>query len=325
LRRGDAILMLGTHMPPNTFTAALTPEQAAKLGTLLKESGFEFSSRPYTLYFAQKGKLTVAVYEKGPKVVVQGKDMEEFVRFRLEPEILEEARLGYEEELHPEMYQPHFGVDESGKGDFFGPLVVAGAYVDPSIARALRDLGVMDSKRISSDARIFALAKEIRKIPGVVWDVLSIGPEAYNRLIGKMRSVNRVLAWGHARIIENLLGKRPDCPRSLSDQFGNPDLIRRALLAKGKAIELQQRTKAESDPAVAAASILAREAFVNWMDRKGKELGGVLPRGASAAVLERGRALVAASGPDILEQVAKTHFRTASQIAPERYPAKEFS
>jgi ribonuclease HIII len=317
--------MLGTHMPPNTFTAALTPEQAAKLGTLLKESGFEFSSRPYTLYFAQKGKLTVAVYEKGPKVVVQGKDMEEFVRFRLEPEILEEARLGYEEELHPEMYQPHFGVDESGKGDFFGPLVVAGAYVDPSIARALRDLGVMDSKRISSDARIFALAKEIRKIPGVVWDVLSIGPEAYNRLIGKMRSVNRVLAWGHARIIENLLGKRPDCPRSLSDQFGNPDLIRRALLAKGKAIELQQRTKAESDPAVAAASILAREAFVNWMDRKGKELGGVLPRGASAAVLERGRALVAASGPDILEQVAKTHFRTASQIAPERYPAKEFS
>src|SRR5262245_46677211 len=149
-------------MPLNSFTAPLTAEQAGKLRVLLDEGGFDFQERPYMLYFAQKGKLAVAVYEKGPKAVIQGTETEELVRFRLEPEILGEAKLGYEEELNPEMFSAHFGVDESGKGDFFGPLVVAGAYVDASIARSLREAGVMDSKRIASDARIRALADTIR-------------------------------------------------------------------------------------------------------------------------------------------------------------------
>src|SRR5205823_61564 len=83
-----------------------------------------------------------AVYEKGPKVLVQGKGVEEFVQFELEPKILGEAKLGYEEVHSPEMFEPHFGVDESGKGDFFGPLVIAGVYVDRGIARKLVDAGV---------------------------------------------------------------------------------------------------------------------------------------------------------------------------------------
>ncbi len=99
------------------YNTPLTSEQAAKLKAILIEDGYRFEPRPYTLYFAQKDKLTIAVYEKGPKAVLQGKGTEEFVRFRLEPEILGEAKLGYEEELNPEMYSPHFGIDESGKGD----------------------------------------------------------------------------------------------------------------------------------------------------------------------------------------------------------------
>jgi ribonuclease HIII len=117
------------------YTTPVTPAQAAKLRALLREEGYKFETRPYTLYFAQKDKLTIAVYEKGPKLVAQGRGTEDFVKFRLEPEILGEAKLGYEEVLNPEMFEPHFGIDESGKGDFFGPLVIAGVYVDRDLAR----------------------------------------------------------------------------------------------------------------------------------------------------------------------------------------------
>ena len=123
--------------PVNSYTIAITPLQAEALRILSQDQGFEFVVRPYTIFFAQKAKLSIAVYEKGPKVVIQGKDTEEFVQFYLEPEILKEARVGYEEVLQPEMFEPHFGIDESGKGDFFGPLVIAGVYVEREIARHL--------------------------------------------------------------------------------------------------------------------------------------------------------------------------------------------
>src|SRR3989442_13181406 len=108
----------------NSYTHALTTKQAAELRALLDESGFQFAPKPYTVFFAQKNKLSGAVYEKGPKVLVQGKGIEEFVQFQLEPKILEQAEWGYEEIHSPEMFEPHFGIDESGKGDFFGPLVI---------------------------------------------------------------------------------------------------------------------------------------------------------------------------------------------------------
>src|SRR5437870_10759577 len=203
----------------NSYTHALTNEQTTKLRALLQELGFDFSPKQYTLFFAQKNKLSVAVYEKGPKVLVQGRNVEEFVQFELEPKVLGEAKLGYEEVHLPEMFEPHFGVDESGKGDFFGPLVIAGVYVDRGIARKLLDAGVQDSKRIGSDARIRALADTIRKTSqGLVGTVL-IGPAKYNELYGKFGNLNRLLGWGHARVIENLLAKKPDCSRALSDQF----------------------------------------------------------------------------------------------------------
>jgi ribonuclease HIII len=305
----------------NSYTHPLTPEQAAKLKTLLQESGFEFSPKPYTIFFAQKNKLSVAVYEKGPKILLQGKGVEEFVQFELEPKILGEAKLGYEEVHSPEMFEPHFGVDESGKGDFFGPLVIAGVYVDRGIARKLLEAGVQDSKRIGSDARIRALGESIRKITGGLLNTVLIGPEKYNELYRKFANLNSLLGWGHARVIENLLQKKPDCPRSLSDQFADARVIAKSLLEHGQKIVLEQRTKAESDIAVAAASILAREAFIDWLEREGKKLGVPLGRGVSALVKETAKKLVEAQGPDGLRRVAKVHFRTAHETAPDAFPA----
>jgi ribonuclease HIII len=310
----------------NSYTHVLTPEQAKKLSALLEELGFQFFPKQYTLFFAQKNRLSVAVYEKGPKVLVQGKGVEEFVQFELEPKILGEAKLGYEEVHSPEMFEPHFGVDESGKGDFFGPLVIAGIYVDRGIARKLLDAGVQDSKRIGSDARIRALGEKIRKTAGGLIETVVIGPLKYNELYGKFGNLNRLLGWGHARVIENLLAKKPACPRALSDQFADAHVVQQSLLRHGRKIDIEQRTKAESDIAVAAASILAREAFINWLERRGKELGLRLERGASANAKETAKKLVEMNGPGALREVAKVHFRTAHEVAPNDYavpPSRE--
>jgi ribonuclease HIII len=300
-------------------TSPLTPAQATHLRSLLEGRGWSFLSRPHTLYFAQHGKLSLAVYEKGPKVVIQGKGTGEFVQFTLEPEVLGAATLGYEEVLHPEHYAPHFGIDESGKGDFFGPLVIAGAFVDAAIAKKFRDSGIQDSKRIGSDRKIRDLAELIRNTPGATHSVVAIGPERYNQLYKKFGNLNRLLAWGHARVLENLLEQRPDCPRALSDQFANPALVKNALLERGRGIQLDQQTKAESDPAVAAASILAREQFINWLEKAGSRLGIPLPRGASGEVKSTARRIVEMHGAGFLDSMAKTHFKTAAEVAPENY------
>jgi ribonuclease HIII len=219
------------------------------------------------------------------------------------------------------MFEPHFGFDESGKGDFFGPLVIAGVYVDPGIARKLLDAGVQDSKRIGSDARIRTLAQTIRKTASGLADTVLIGPARYNELYEKFGNLNKLLGWGHARVIENLLAKKPDCPRALSDQFADARVVEQSLLRHGRKIEIEQRTRAESDIAVAAASILAREAFIGWLDRRGKELELHLDRGASPEVRATAEKLVAEKGPEILRELAKVHFRTAHAVAPAHFGA----
>lgn len=307
----------------NSYTRPLDPLQAARLRTVLEERGWEFEKKDYTLFAARKDKTTVAVYEKGPKVLVQGKGLEDFVRFILEPEVLGVAEMGYEEVNNPAMFAPHFGIDESGKGDFFGPLVIAGVYTDRDIAHALRSAGVQDSKAITSDSKIRDLAEVIRSTPGVAWDVVSMGPERYNALYPKFRSLNRLLAWGHSRVIESLLEKRPECPRALSDQFAEESVLQKALgpRAKESHMIMEQRTKGESDVAVAAASILARERFIDWMSEASAKLGVTLPRGATS-VKQVAAQVLAARGPDFLPKVAKMHFRTAFEVLGLPVPEK---
>ena len=171
------------------------------------------------------------------------------------------------------MFEPHFGIDESGKGDFFGPLVIAGVYTDRVIARKFLEHGMQDSKRIGSDARIRALAKMIRETPERRDRLVRSGRNVTIELYDKFGNLNSLLGWGHARVIENLLAKKPDCPRALSDKFADARVIENALLATRPRIQLEQRTKAESDFAVAAASILAREAFIDWLERRASNSG----------------------------------------------------
>jgi ribonuclease HIII len=143
---------------------------------------------------------------------------------------------------------------------------------------------------------------------------VSIGPERYNEMHASFKNLNRLLAWGHARVIEKLCAARPDCPRTLSDQFARPEVLQRALREKGLKIQLDQRTKGESDTAVAAASILARERFVDWMDKTSAAAGVKLPLGASDSVIKAARELIARHGPDALGKAAKLHFRTTSKV-----------
>ena len=299
--------------PKTSHTSPLEPGMVAPLRAMLERENFEFSEKPYAHYSAARGKVNVTVYEKGPKVLVQGKETEDFVRFYLEPEILGEAKLGYEEIHQAEMFEPHFGVDESGKGDFIGPLVIAGVFVNKEITRSLIDAGIQDSKKIGSDKRIRELAQIVRNTPGIMTEVISIGPERYNELYEKFGNLNRMLAWGHAKIIENLHKRKPDCPRALSDQFARPEEIERVLKGRVTGLVLEQRTKAESDTAVAAASILARESFINWLRDKGEEIGCELPKGVSQKVREIVSGLVERHGTDILKSLTKLHFRTAEE------------
>ncbi|MFQ3578399.1 MAG: ribonuclease HIII [Verrucomicrobiia bacterium] len=303
-----------------TFTCPLTTEQADKLQRLLEEEGWSRAQKPHTLYAATKDKTSVAIYQKGPKVLVQGKGTDDFVTFLLEPRILDQALVGYEEVHHPEMFQPHIGIDESGKGDFFGPLVIAAVYTDASITRTLMQAGVMDSKRITSDARIRSLAETIRAAVGRGSAVVSISPAKYNELLARFQNLNRLLAWGHATALEEVLHHIPDCPRAVSDQFADPRLLKSALKERGRAIELVSRTKAESDVAVAAASILAREGLINWLRKASERTGVTLPRGASGQVKEIARRMVEEQGPAALRDLAKTHFRTAHEVAPDFFP-----
>ncbi|TES52134.1 ribonuclease HIII [Halalkalibacterium halodurans] len=155
------------------------------------------------------------------------------------------------------------GTDESGKGDYFGPLVVAGVFVNSETYRKLKNMGVMDSKKLGDD-QIKFLAGEIKKI--CPYSLVVIGNEKYNELYERIENLNKLLAWGHARTIENIL-QTVSCNFALSDKFGDEKFIKKALLEKGKEITLFQRTKAESNIAVAAASILARDEFVNRLHR----------------------------------------------------------
>jgi ribonuclease HIII len=301
--------------PLTSYTTKLTPEHAAALEQWLRARDYKFRDVPYARFAAEKDKTNLVFYESG-KLVIQGKGTQEFIEFVLEPDILKEARLGYETVLNPELLLPRLGVDESGKGDFFGPLCIAGAYVNENVIKAWKDSGIRDSKNISSDKRIKELAELIRKSPGCVTSVVPIGNEAYNRLYAKMGSVNTLLAWGHARVIENLMGQKhkmdPPPVRAISDQFAHhKDIVAKALMPLGRSIELIQKHRAEEDLAVAAASILARDEFVTRLGRLEKEYGMAFPKGASAAVDAAAKEFVAKQGAENLPKVAKTHFRTA--------------
>jgi len=204
----------------------------------------------------------------------------------------------------------HIGTDESGKGDYFGPLVVAGVYVPDKQEDVLKELGVKDSKRFS-DKRVREMADLVRK--SYKHSVVAIGPEKYNELYSKLKNLNRILAWAHARAIENIL-EEVACTQAITDQFGDRLFVENAMMKKGKNIELIQRPKAEEDMAVAAASILARAEFLKRLYFLSQDFKIDLPKGSSPRSEEVGLELVEKLGADVLEKVAKTHFKLTPRI-----------
>ncbi len=203
------------------------------------------------------------------------------------------------------------GSDESGKGDYFGPLVVAAVAVTSTNWRVLVELGVQDSKNLT-DARAHGLAAAIGgAFPS---EVIAVMPRRYNELWTKMGNANRMLAWAHARAIENVIARAPEATAAVADQFGDESLIRNALFEHGRKVQLVQMHRAERDPAVAAASILARAEFLRRLDQLGRDAGVRLPKGAGAPVDAVARAVVASRGPTALDALAKIHFKTTQRV-----------
>jgi len=321
------------RQPLSTYTRRLDADQQRKLRSVLEQKGCTFRSLPHAEFSTRLETANLTLYQNG-KLLVQGKGTEDFVRFVLETEIIRKAELGYESLSDPDRLLPRLGVDESGKGDFFGPLCIAGVYVNESIVGRFETLGVKDSKHFKSAPKITALAKEIIGTPGCVYDTVVIGNEAYNRMYRKLNSINRILAWGHARVIENLLGRihnmTPPPTLAVCDQFANTKkVIDDALMTSGRKIELKKRHRAESDFAVAAASILARHEFVNRLRQLERQFDRELPKGGSKAVDTAGIEFVRVHGEPELGRVAKLHFRNAYRALgrpePPRRPFLQYS
>ena len=202
----------------------------------------------------------------------------------------------------------HIGVDESGKGDYFGPLVVAACYVGPEHLAELE--GVKDSKKLT-DAVALKLAAQIQQT--CPFSVIAIGNPKYNELHAKMRNLNRMLSWAHAQAIKNVLDKQP-ANRAISDQFADPSDLKRQLEQKGANIELISQVRAESDIAVAAASVLARAEFLKRLKGLGAEFQMELPKGAGPQVITAGKSFVKRHGTENLGKVAKLHFKTTQSV-----------
>jgi ribonuclease HIII len=125
------------------------------------------------------------------------------------------------------------GTDESGKGDFFGPLVIAGFFITRDIENDVQSLGVTDSKNLTSE-RIGAIAGKLWKKYKDNISVVAPSNLRYNQLYEEFKNLNKLLAWGHARVIDNLVEKwqrkNVTIENVVSDQFGNEKLIENALL-----------------------------------------------------------------------------------------------
>ncbi len=206
--------------------------------------------------------------------------------------------------------QPLIGTDESGKGDFFGPLVVAAVYVKPEGAAELTAAGIRDCKTMT-DSAVLLRAGHIER--STINAIVTVKPSRYNSLYEEMGNLNRMLAWCHARAIEDILEK-VECDYVLTDQFGDRSLVERALMDKGRRVTLEQRPRAESNIAVAAASVLARAKFLEALRELSAEYGTKLPKGASSKVDEAARDFVRAFGRAELHNVAKMHFKNASRV-----------
>ena len=233
-----------------------------------------------------------------------------------EPEETEASQKRSSGKTEREIPLPYIGTDESGKGDYFGSMVIAGIWLDEPAKIKLEAMGIRDSKLLS-DKRCQELAAEIRIVSSGKFIEVEMPPERYNELYAQFKkegkNLNHLLAWGHARAIESLLEKSP-CSYAVADQFGNERFILSKLMERGKKLQLIQTPKAERYTAVAAASILARDRFLLRMEKLSQEYGMLLPKGASDSVIQPALDIIRKKGIDELKKVAKLHHKTTQKI-----------
>lgn len=298
-----------------SYTVKLDDAQMEKLRAICVARGWTPFEVAYTRFAfkADHLKVNVSAYTSG-KVVIAGKGTEDFVRDVVEPEVTGAAKLGYDEVLHPDWFESHAGLDESGKGDFFGPVVAATVIADKPAIEAWIKAGVKDSKKIA-ELQIIKLDHIIRETRGVVVRTWFCGMPKYNELMARPRAnLNLLLAWMHASALREALTQKP-VPWGLLDQFTEQPLVQRELAKKDVTnFELRMRTKAEEDPVVAAASIVARAEFQRQMSNLSKKFGERLQKGAGPLVKEQGARIIEKFGARGLGDFAKLHFRTAYEV-----------
>lgn len=299
----------------SSYTAKLDDAQMEKLRGICVGRGFQPLEVAYTRFAfkSDPARVNIAAYTSG-KVVIAGKGTEEFVTMTLEPEVTGAAKFGYDDVLHPDWFEAHAGLDESGKGDFFGPVIAATVIAERSAIEGWIKAGVKDSKKIA-EMQIIKLDKLIRETPGVVVRTCFCGMPKYNELMSRPgANLNRLLAWQHATALEQALTAKR-VPWGLLDQFTEQPLAQRELARKGvKDFELKMRTKAEEDPVVAAASVVARAEFVRQMHALSKQFGAKLQKGAGPLVKAQAAQIIARLGAPALRDFAKLHFRTAYEV-----------
>jgi ribonuclease HIII len=300
-----------TKNMPTIFVTLLSKSIVTRLHEDLQEQGFAITKPAHTLFSAKKPGISVTLYES-LKLTVQGKNMGEFIEFYLEPQILKSTAFTYKNELLLQNLdkRARIGVDEAGKGDYFGPLCVAGVFADESSFQTLIELGVKDSKKLS-DTQVRKIAPEIvKKVPNYI---VRLKPKKYNELYSSFRNLNSLLAWCHATVIENLAAHYP-VDVAIIDQFASEHVVEQAIRKKRLTVKLEQRVRGEEDLVVAAASIVARWGFIEGIAACEKEFNVTLPKGASSAVVKQARAIVKEYGSGILENVAKLHFKTTKEV-----------
>ena len=336
------------------YTFELDAAQQEKLAMVIDLGNYRPRQVPYSLMAVEGDGFNCALYEKEKhgkrKLCVQGSKAQDFVEFFLEPNGVVPVTMGGGVEAPAgtpgapateTLAIAHGGSDESGKGDYFGPLVVACCYVDEELAEKLRSLrvewydskdvkhvddgGVRDCKLITNNVVLLRMGALVRSMLGPSrFSIVKIGPAAYNRLYAKIKNINRLLAWAHGTCIEEMLEKQPTCPRVVVDQFAPTEtVIKRSLKERGKKIVVEQRHKAESySIAVAAASVLAREGFLRALcdmaaevDPSAKAPLGVVPLGSSdPRVRQLAEQMVQKEGPVWLMNHCKAHFQTTDKV-----------
>ena len=201
------------------------------------------------------------------------------------------------------------GSDESGKGDYFGPLVVAAFVCDSSKAAHLQKIGVQDSKKVT-DKKINEIAERLLTEFKGDYQYLVLKPEKYNELYKKFSvkkpGLNEMLAWMHSKVIGDLYERSP-FDYVLIDKFAKDEVIKGFLYknSKLKSEQIMIQTQAESDIVVAGASIIARYLYIKNLDELSEKYGIKLLKGASRQVQALRRQIPA----DIQPMLVKMHFK----------------